>query len=82
MEKFEKEFIESLFEEGKTYEEVSCFLKNTYPDQRGLSVRSLKRYCAKHNISRRIPQSHVDNIVAEAVEEVNKLIFHMKYILY
>ena len=63
-------FIVSLFNEEKPVEEVSLILRNMYPNKRGLSTRSLKGCCAKRGISRRIPQSTLENLVAEAVEEV------------
>ena len=33
---------------GKTHKEVSQILKNLYPEQDGLSERSVRRYCAAH----------------------------------
>ena len=70
MENFDTEFIATLFNKGKTVEEVSLILRDMYPNKRGLSTRSLKRYCAKRGISRSITQNTLDNLVAEAVEEV------------
>ena len=67
MENFDTEFIASLFNQEKTFEEV---LRDMYPNKRGLSIGSLKRYCAKHGLSWRIPQNTLDNLVAETVEEV------------
>ena len=70
MEYFDTEFIATLFNKEKTVEEDSLILRDMYPDKNGLSTRSLKRYCAKCRISRRIPQNNLDNLVAEAVEEI------------
>ena len=47
MENFDTEFIATLFNKEKTVEEVSLILQDMYPNKRGLSTRSLKRYCAK-----------------------------------
>ena len=70
MENFDTGFITSLFNEEKTFEGVSLILQDMYPKKRGLSIRSLKRYCAKYGISRKILQNTLDNLVADAVEEV------------
>ena len=70
LENFYTEFIASLFNEEEIVEEVSLILRNVYPNKRVLSTRSLKRYRAKHGTSRRISQNTLDNLVAEAVEEV------------
>ena len=70
MENFDTEFVVSVFNEEKTVEEVSLILPHMYPNKSGLLTRSLKRHCAKRGISGRIPQSTLDNLVAEAVKEV------------
>ena len=54
MENFDTELIASLLNEEKTIEEVSLILQDMYPDKKELSIRSLKRYCAKHGISKKI----------------------------
>ena len=66
MENFDTEFIASLLNEENTIEDVSLI---KYPDKRELSIRYLKRYCAKHGISKRIFRNTLQNLVAEAVEE-------------
>ena len=66
MENFDTEFIASLLNEENTIEDVSLI---KYPDKRELSIRYLKRYCAKHGISKRIFRNTLHNLVAEAVEE-------------
>ena len=70
MENFGTEFIVSLLNEENTIEEISLILQDMYPNKRELSIRNLKRYCAKHGMSKRILRNTHDNLVAEAVEEV------------
>ena len=69
MENFDTEFLASLLYEENTIEEVSLILQDMYPNKRDLSIRYLKRYSAKHEISKRILENTLNNLVAEAVEE-------------
>ena len=71
MDNIERSLIERFFVEGKTYEPVKNILQDSYPGERGFSVNSIKRYCRKHNLSPRIEEKYIDEIVAEAVDEVN-----------
>ena len=71
MENVERSLIERFFEEGKTYEQIKNILQDFYPGERGFSVISIKRYCRKHNLSPRTDEKYIDEIVAEAVDEVN-----------
>ena len=68
MENFDTEFIASLLYEENTIEEVSLILQDMY-NKRDLSIRYLKRYSAKHGMSKRILEKTLDNLFAEAVEE-------------
>ena len=56
--------------EKKTYEEIQQIIMNRYPDAKGFSVRSIKRFCEKEGISPRISQEYLEEIVLQAVEEV------------
>ena len=58
MENFDAEFIASLLNE-----------ENKYPNKRDLLIRYLKRYSAKHGISKRILRIKLENLVVEPVEE-------------
>ena len=69
MENFDTELIASLLNEENTTEEVSLILRDMYPNIRDLSIRYLKRYSAKYEISKRILQNTLDNLVAESVDE-------------
>ena len=45
------DYIRQLVEERrKTHKEVSIILTQTYPGVVGLSERTVRRFCAKHNI--------------------------------
>ena len=67
---FDTEFIVSLLNEEKTIEEVSLILQDMYTNKREPQTRSLKCYCVKHGISKRILQNTLYNLVVEAFEEV------------
>ena len=70
MENFDTEFIAPLLNEMKTIEDVSLILQDMHPNKSELSITSLKLFCAKHGIGKRILRNMLDNLVAEAVEEV------------
>ena len=53
----------------KIIEKVILILHGMCHNKRKLSTRSLKRYCAKHGISKRILRNTLDNLVAQAVQE-------------
>ena len=78
MENFDTEFITSLLYEDNTIEEISLILQDMYRNKRGLSIRYLKRYSAKHGISKRILRNTLDNLVAAAVEEARFRTMHNK----
>ena len=71
MENIEISLIERFSEEGKTYEQFKNILQDSYPGERGISANSIKRYCRKHNLSPRTDEKHIDEIIAEALDEVN-----------
>lgn len=70
MEGIDKHYFSSLLQSNYTYKEISELLQQQFPGQRGFSVRSIERYCSKNNLSSRIDGSNVENMVAEAVNEV------------
>ena len=78
MENFGTEFVASLLHEENTIEEVSLILRDMYPNKRDLSVRYLKRYSAKHGMSKRILRNKLGNLVAKAVEEARFRSSHNK----
>ena len=74
------EEIINFFSQKKTYDEISKILQLRYPGERGFSVKSVKRFCKNHGISPRISQNHIEQIVANAVDEVcitSDFLFHV-----
>ena len=71
MENVSKDFVKKLVYEGKSHEEISEILKATYPSIiRGLSVRSVRRFCSMNDIHR-CKDSRLHEIVEECVSEVS-----------
>lgn len=51
MNDFSTEYIKDLVvTQGKTHSEVSLLLKEAFPDKRGLSSRSVRRFCSENGI--------------------------------
>ena len=49
----DREVVRELVENShRTFEEISEVLQAEFPNKRGLSVKSLKRYCHMHEIKR------------------------------
>ena len=68
-----KAFIHyKISEEGITYEDLSILLKQLYPNCKGLSVRSLQRFCKQEEIHKtsRITDATLDDVVKESVAQV------------
>ena len=62
--------LQIFIDEGKTYEEISQLLQSTNVSIiRGLSARSVRRFCANHGIMKR-KGSDLDEVVAQSVSEV------------
>ena len=59
--------------EKRSYESVSDELKRQYGSTRGLSTRSIRRYCRQHDIQQtsRLSQDQIDIVVAGNVSKVN-----------
>lgn len=59
--------------EKRSYESVSEELKRQYGSIRGLSMRSIRRYCREHDIQQtsRLSQDQLDIVVASNVSKVN-----------
>ena len=71
MENVSKDFFKKLVYEGKSHEEISEILKATYPSiVRGLSVRSVRRFCSMNSIHC-CKDSRLDEIIKECVSEVS-----------
>ncbi len=63
-----------VVDDGLSYESVSDELKRQYGSIRGLSIRSIRRYCREHEIRQtsRLTQEQLDMVVASNVSKVNK----------
>jgi len=61
-----------LIEENNTYEDLLAVIKNRYPNLRGCSLQSVKRFCSCHGIEKRISFANetVDIAVQGAISEV------------
>ena len=53
--------------EKYTYARVSDNLKTKYPNSRGFSERTVRRYCNENEISSRTDTNEVNRMVADAV---------------
>ena len=63
----DREVVHELVKNShRTFEEISEVLQAEFPNKRGLSVKSLKRYCHMHEIKRR--QKVADNELDEVVK--------------
>ena len=62
--------LQALIDAGKTYAEISDVLQAAHPSvQRGLSARSVRRFCSSRGISKRT-NAEVDAIVSETVTQL------------
>ena len=61
-----------LMEENNSYEDLLVVIKNRYPNLRGCSVRSIKRFCSDHGIKKRmsVADETIDIAVQGAISEV------------
>ena len=72
-----EQFIRSfLSQRENTLEDLSDALMAAYPEQRGFSVRSIKRFCKDNGIRKRglVSDERLDDAVKIAVSEVH---FHL-----
>ena len=72
MDKMQVEEMDDFLSQKITYEEISAILLAIYRSVKGYSVKLIKRFCQKNEISPRIFQDHVRSIISEAVEEFPK----------
>ena len=64
------ETLQSLIDQGKTYQEISDILKITHSSvHRGLSAHSVRHFCASRGISKRT-DAELDAIIADSVAQV------------
>ena len=63
----------------KTHKEVSEILKRSYPNIKGLSERSVRRFCEANNIhlrDRKLSTAELDAAVSSAISEGSAIIFY------
>ena len=61
------EEILDFFSQKETFEEISAILQTRHPGVRGYSVKLIKPFCKKKEISPGITQEHVRAIISEEV---------------
>ena len=67
------EFVKDLVvTQRKTHSEVSLLLKEAYPDRRGFSLRSVRRFCLKNGIhaQNRLSNDELEQCTKEVVARV------------
>jgi len=64
--------LRKAIEENNSYEDLLAVVKNHYPNLRGCSLRSVKRFCSYHGIKKRISVANetVNIAVQGAISEV------------
>ena len=62
----DEDFVRDLVKRGVTYLTVAIYYKELYPNVRGISERSVRRYCNAHGIIR-ITNDEIDGIVGETI---------------
>ena len=62
--------------QNHTLEEVSNILQTEFPNQRGLRVKSIKRFCQAQGLAKRniVTDDELDQIVESSVLQVNLII--------
>lgn len=65
------ENLQKMVDEGKTYEQISNALQMSYTSvTRGLSARSVRRFCALHGIAKK-KGPDLDLVISQSVSEVS-----------
>ena len=70
MESVDKDMVVTWIKNGCTIQWISEELQKQYPDRRGWSARSVRRFCQKENITR-TTENEIDEVVAQSVDEVS-----------
>ena len=76
-----KQLVRYMVEvDRKTYKEVSLEMKRLFPSYRGLSSRSVRRFCSAHGIcaTSRLTNSMLDRLVCSAVQKVQSYQYKIK----
>lgn len=72
-ERLDLDEIKHFIDIGMTYEDISDRLRSMYPNDRGLSARSVRRFCKSNKINRNctLSQSDKNKVVLAAIDQVN-----------
>lgn len=65
-----RQFVEN---NNKTHKEISLWLRERFTGMRGISERSVRRYCATHTIHKRdsaLATEALQEVVSSAIQEV------------
>ena len=67
------DFIEQLVDQGYTHRSIADILRISFPGVRGLSERSVRRFCEQHGIqySQRLSDADLKHAVASVVRQVS-----------
>ena len=65
--------VSNMVLKGMTHKQISEELRSRFPSARGFSERSIRRYCAEHNIHK-LKGPDLDVAVRQATEEVRCII--------
>ena len=69
---------EKIVNERKTLRDVSRELTAMNPGMRGISARSIRRFCHQHNIhaTSRLSRFQLDRVVATSIKKVHNMLCH------
>ena len=64
---------DKIAQENWTHSRLCNYLKRRYPNSRGISIRSIQRFCADKDIHKtcRLTTSELDEVVSEAIRTVS-----------
>ena len=68
--------------QNHTLKEVSNILQTEFPNQRGLTVKSKKRFCQAQGMAKRniVTDDELDQIVESSVRQVNLIILWPSFV--
>ena len=66
------EEISNLIQQGFTYEDISNHYSSLYPSQKGLTIRSVRRFCSVNNINRNVPmgKKEIESVIRTSIDEL------------
>jgi len=72
MDDMDEEEVRKLVERGETHDQISHHLKQIYPNRRGISARSVRRFCSQRDIRQRneMNDDELDRVIESRVSAV------------